>query len=320
MTAGRMMRVQAMRYEAEGVLTFELRPLQGGALAPAEAGAHIDLKLANGLLRSYSLCNAPGETHRYVVGVSRDTASRGGSRFMHEDLRPGEHIEVTGPRNHFSLDESAPHTVLVAGGIGITPLWAMAQRLQALGRPWALHYAARAATHAAFADALRALAPDAVHTHFDDECAGRLLDIRAIVAAAPPGAHFYCCGPVPMLRAFEDATAALPPARVHLEYFKAPEPPPPAADAVQGFEVELARSGRVLHVSPGRSILDEMLDAGIDVPYSCMEGICGSCEIRLLAGEADHRDMVLSDAQKKAGESIMVCCSGARSPRLVLDA
>lgn len=320
MTKAREMRVQAMRYEAEGVLSFELWPLEPRILPPVEAGAHIDLKLGNGLLRSYSLCNAPGETHRYVVGVALDPVSRGGSRYMHEQLRPGDRVEMVGPRNHFALNESVSHTVLVAGGIGITPLWAMAQRLQSLGRSWRLHYAARSATHAAFVEDLRQLAPHAVHTHFDDECGGRLLDIRAIAEAGPPGTHFYCCGPVPMLRAFEEATTHLPRDQMHLEYFKAPESPPAAADAAQSFEVELARTGRVLQVGPGRSILDEMLDVGIEVPYSCMEGICGSCEIKLLAGEADHRDMVLSDAQKKAGNSIMVCCSGARSHRLVLDA
>lgn len=317
MSSGRMMRVHALRYQAEGVTSFELRPLDG-ELPAVEAGAHVDLKLPNGMLRSYSLCNAPGETHRYVVGVGKDAHSRGGSRYMHEHLRPGDRLEVSGPRNHFALDESAPHSVLVSGGIGITPLWAMAQRLQTLGRSWTLHMAARSANSAAFRDELRSLAPHALKTHFDDECEGRLLDIRAIVANAPPGAHFYCCGPVPMLRAFEDATAALPPERVHLEYFKAPEAAP--APATDGFEVECVRSGKLLKVNAGRSILDEMLDAGVDVAYSCMEGVCGSCEIKLLAGEAEHRDMVLSEAQKKAGGSIMVCCSTARSARLVLDA
>jgi vanillate O-demethylase ferredoxin subunit len=239
---------------------------------------------------------------------------------MHEQIKPGDRLEVTGPRNHFALDETAAHSVLVAGGIGITPLWAMAQRLQATGGSWELHYAIRSMVNAAFVAQLRALAPDAVHMHADDECGGAVLDIGRIVAAAPASAHFYCCGPVPMLRAFEAATAALPRDLVHLEYFKAPEVPGPTAEAFSSFEVELARSGRVLQVGQGGSILDVLLDAGVDVAYSCMEGICGTCEVKLLSGQADHRDLVLSDAQKRSGESIIVCCSGARSPRLVLDA
>jgi len=309
-------RLHAIRLEAEGVLSFELRAAEG-RLPPFTAGAHVDVHLPNGLARSYSLCNPQEEDHRYVIGVSRDPASRGGSSHMHDHLKVGQTLRVSAPRNHFALDEAAPHSVLVAGGIGITPLWAMVQRLVALDRPWELHYAARSRRSAAFVDALRQLPASLrqrVHLRFDDEQDG-LLDLAAIRSHAPQGAHFYCCGPAPMMAAFQAALAGLPSGRIHLEHFKAAAP----VRTDGGFEVELARSGRVLAVGAGRSILDVVLDAGVDVPHSCMEGICGSCEVGLLAGDPDHRDMVLSESQRQANRSMLLCCSGALSSRLVLD-
>lgn len=315
----RLMRVEAIRFEAEGVLSFEL-VAPHDTLPPVEAGAHVDVRLPQGLSRSYSLCNPPGEVHRYVIGVARDPASRGGSAYLHDQLRVGQILEVSGPRNNFALDPSAGHSVLIAGGIGVTPIFAMMQSLAACGRTWELHYAARSRRGGAFAQAIMSLAgKNSVSLHFDEEHGGRPLNIAPIVDAAPAGAHFYCCGPTPMIKAFEAATASLPGEQVHVEYFKAAEPPveQPLSNR---FEVMLARSGRVLQVDEGRSILDTLLDAGVEVAYSCMEGVCGSCEIAVIEGEPDHRDMVLSNAQKKAGKSILVCCSRAKSPRLVLDA
>jgi vanillate O-demethylase ferredoxin subunit len=312
------MRVEAIRFEAEGVLSFELCALQG-TLAPAEAGAHVDLHLPGGHVRSYSLCNAPGETHRYVVGVARDPASRGGSAYLHEYVRPGQVIEVSGPRNNFAPDLGAPHSVLIAGGIGVTPLFAMVQGLVAAGRSWEMHYATRTRRVAAFVPALERLGVHGkLRLHFDDENAGRPLDLQSILAAAPAGSHLYCCGPGAMIDAFQAAAAALPAEQVHVEYFKAPAHS--SDDSVPGrFEVMLARSGRLLHVDEDRTILDTLLDAGVDVPFSCMEGICGSCEVAVIDGEPDHRDMVLSQADQTAGKTIMVCCSRAKSQRLVLD-
>ena len=313
------MRVDAIRFEAEGIHSIEL-VTPHDTLPPVEAGAHVDLHLPGGHLRSYSLCNAPGETHRWVVAVARDAASRGGSAWLHEYLRVGQVLDVSGPRNNFALDDSASHSVLIAGGIGVTPMYAMVQSLAAAGRSWELHYGARSRRAAAFVPALGALAPRGRAVfHFDEEHAGRPLDLAAIVKGAPPGAHFYCCGPGPMIDAYQLATAHLPPEQVHLEYFKAPAKA--AEDSVPGrFEVMLSRSGRVLHVDEDRTILDTLLDAGVDVPFSCMEGICGSCEIGVIEGTPDHRDMVLTPVQQKSGKTIIACCSRARSQRLVLDA
>ena len=311
------LRVRALSWEAEGVLGIELVPaLPTQLLPPAEAGAHIDLHLGNGQVRSYSLTNA-GERHRWCVAVHRDPASRGGSRWIHDALRPGAQMEVDGPRNHFRLDEQAPHSVLIAGGIGITPLLSMARRLTALRRPWALHYAARTRAQMAFADELRQLAEQAgavLDLRCDHE-GDRPLDLAGIVAGLPAQAHVYACGPAGLLDAFETATAALPRDCVHLERFANTQ----AAATDGGFSVRLARSGRSVAVAAGQSILDALIAAGVEPLHSCREGVCGTCETRVLRGTPDHRDMVLSDAEKAAGDRMMVCCSGSKTPELELD-
>lgn len=313
------LRVRALTWEAEGVLGVELVPLQPDTLLPAfGAGAHVDLHLPGNVQRSYSLLNTPGERGRYCIAVNLDAKSRGGSRWVHEALRPGAAITISAPRNNFVLDEQATRTVLIAGGIGITPILSMVRRLNALGQPWQLHYAARTRVQAAFVDTLRELAEAGtgqVEFCFDREPGGRMLDLGAIVAALPPDAHVYCCGPLGMLEAFEAATAGLDPARVHVEYFAAKE----AAATAGGFRVELRRSGRSVDVAPGQTILDSLIAIGIEPPWSCREGVCGTCETRVLEGIPDHRDLVLSAADHAKNDRMMVCCSGSKSPTLVLD-
>lgn len=314
----RRLRVQAATWEAEGIHSFELRDPGGAALPPFTAGAHIDLHLANGMVRSYSLTNPQDERHRYVVAVQKDRASRGGSTWVHDKLRLGDLVEVAGPRNNFPLAEDAPHSLFIAGGIGVTPLWCMIQRLVALGRPFTLYDCVRTRQEAAFIAPLEAAArrPGAIiHFNFDGEPGGKMLDIAAVVAAAPPEAHLYCCGPLPMLAAFEAATKDLPRERVHVEYFTAKEAP--AAEG--GFTVVLAKSGKSFVIAPGKTILETLTDAGLDVPSSCLEGVCGTCETRVLEGVPDHRDVVLTEAERKASKTMMICCSGSKSAKLVLD-
>jgi len=317
MDASLTLRLTAIRYEADGVLSFEFRDPTGASLAPFEPGAHIDVHLPNGLVRSYSLCNSSAETNRYVIAVARDAKSRGGSRVMHDTLRVGQNLKISQPRNHFPLNERAEKSVLIAGGIGITPMWCMLQRLEALQRDWKMIYAARGRTNAAFLGELLQMAqshPGRVHLHFDQEQG--LFDLEpAIASHVDKDTHVYCCGPVPMLQAFERLTAKLPPEQVHLEYFQAKDTPVTAG----GVQIELARSKKILTVSEGKTVLDAVLEAGIDVPFSCMEGICGSCEVAVLDGEPDHHDSVLSDQQKRSNKTMMLCCSGAKSSRLVLD-
>ncbi|UGY13307.1 PDR/VanB family oxidoreductase [Bradyrhizobium septentrionale] len=310
--------VKRIGYEAERINSYELIARAGGGLAPFTAGSHIDLHLPNGMIRSYSLVNDQRERQRYVIAVNRDGESRGGSNFVHDCIKAGDILRVSRPRNNFALHEEAEHSILIAGGIGITPLLSMIRRLEALGRRWELFYAARSRAAAAFLDEFTALRPDVhlnMHVDFDDERSGRVFDIPAIVRNAPARAHLYCCGPVPMLEAFEAATADRPAGHVHVEYFQAREAP--AAEG--GFDVRLARSNRTIAVEVGKTILDALLDAGMAVNYACAEGVCGTCETRVLEGIPDHRDQFLSEDEQAANKSIMICCSGAKSRTLVLD-
>ena len=305
------LRVRSATWEAQDILSYELRPAGGGELPAFTAGAHIDLTLPNGLIRSYSLVNDQSERHRYVIGVQKDRASRGGSSWVHANLRPGDLLTANGPRNNFSLNEAAEKSVLISGGIGITPIVSMVRRLNALKRDWTLFYCARTRAVAAFTELLQG----DVRFNFDGEPGGKVLDIAAVVAQWPAGTHFYCCGPLPMLAAFEAATAALPREQVHVEYFTAKEPPA----VTGGFTVVLAQSGQQFLVPPGKTILETLLDAGVEVPYSCMEGVCGTCETRVIEGVPDHRDLVLSEAEQAEGKTMMICCSGCKGDRLVLD-
>ncbi|MBC5781358.1 oxidoreductase [Ramlibacter sp. USB13] len=309
------LRIHAITHAAEGVLLFELRRPQAGELPAFTPGAHVDVHLAPGLVRSYSLVNSANERHRYVIGVKRDPASRGGSAWLHEQARAGQVIEVGAPRNNFALQEDAPCSVLLAGGIGITPLWSMVQRLEERGRPWELHYGNASRASAALLEELQAPhRAGRVHLSFADE-GGERLDIEGIVREAPAGAHFYCCGPAGMLQAFQAACRDIDPARVHFEAFG----PAEASARSGGFVVHLARSGRSVQVPAGQTILETLEACGIDVPYSCREGVCGACETRVLRGTPEHRDMLLSEAERAAGRTMMVCCSGSVGPELELD-
>jgi ferredoxin-NADP reductase len=307
-------RLTAIRYAARDTNLYEFRRTDGGALPDYAPGAHIDLHLPNGLLRNYSLVHARPEPGSYTVGIKRDPASRGGSRYIHDDLRVGTVLKISPPRNNFHLTEDAPLTVLFAGGIGITPIWCMAQRLEELGQPWLLHYACRSREDMAFQEQLAAL-PHA-RLHCDDEV-GQFLDMAALVAQVPADAHLYCCGPGPMLQAFEAATADRPHDRVHIEYFT----PKHDVTAVPkgGFTVELARSGVTFFIPEGRTILEVLLDEGIDVDYSCELGICGACEQRVISGIPDHHDSILSEEEQAENQRVMICCAGCKTDRLELD-
>lgn len=318
-TGTHKLRVDALRFEAPDILSLELVDPECAELPAFDAGAHVDLHLPSGLLRSYSIASSPSERSRYVLGVHRTPASRGGSSWIHESLRPGALVDVSDPLNNFALDETAEISVLIAGGIGITPMLSMAHQLSEAGKPWVLHYAVRDRALLAFGaelEQLGALPTGRVEVHVDAEHDGAVLDLDAVVARADDGAHLYCCGPTPMIEAFQRAAAGRDPGTVHVEYFSSDV----EADTSGGFEIVLQRSEKTIQVEPGCTILQAMLDAGVDVPYSCSEGICGTCETGVLEGVPEHRDMVLTDSEKAANDVIFVCCSGSRSPRLVLDA
>ncbi|MDB5732669.1 MAG: oxidoreductase [Variovorax sp.] len=312
--------VHSLRHEAPGVVSVELRPPGGASRFPAfEAGAHVDLHLPNGMVRSYSLINPATERHRYVVAVQEDRQSRGGSRYVHRQLRVGTTLPISAPRNHFRLHEDAPVSVLVAGGIGVTPLLAMLRRLVSLGRPVDFFYCARSRKEAAFAGEIEALAGAGVrlHWHFDDE-AGAPPDLMHWLRGRSAAAHFYGCGPAPMLAAFESACERLGYENAHVERFAA-APAPASPDNGESCLVELRRSGRTIAVAPGRSVLDALLDAGIAAEHSCREGLCGACETKVISGEVEHRDSILTKAEHAAGKSMMICVSRCVRGPLVLD-
>ena len=311
-------RIDVMAREAEDIVSLVLRPAEGGILPPFRTGAHIDLHLPNGLRRSYSLLNDEGDRECYVIAVQKDRNSRGGSAYIHDSLKVGDRLSIGAPRNDFPLVEDAAHIVLIAGGIGVTPLFAMARRLAILGKSWEFHYCARSRRSAAFLDEIVALCAAngrRFHGRFDDESDGKFIDLDTVVAAAPAGAHFYCCGPAPMLAAFGSATAAVARDRVHVEYFTAKEVP----DVSGGFVVELARSGRRFDIPAGKTILEVLIENRMTPKFQCMEGVCGECESRVLAGTPIHRDSYLTEEERASNKTMMICCSGCLGDKLVLD-
>lgn len=317
--------VHTVRYEAEGIISLELRPALGEvSFPPFEAGSHIDLHLPNGLVRSYSLLNPTTDRDRYVIGVLNDRNSRGGSHCVHQQLRVGMTLPISTPRNNFALHESATHSVLLAGGIGVTPMLSMLERLTALGRPVDFIYCARSRKEAAFVERVNALAADGairLTWHFDDE-QGEPPNLAALLTGRPSDTHFYCCGPGPMLNAFERACERLNYAHTHIERFAAApvnEQATPGSESMQGYRVELRRSEKILEVPAGMSLLDALLKAGVSHDYSCREGVCGSCEVKVIDGEVDHRDSVLTKSEREANKSMMACVSGCKRGMLVLD-
>lgn len=307
------MRLLAVRKAARNTNLYDFGTCDGSPLPAVAPGAHLDLHLPNGLVRQYSLVSALAREGKYTLGIKRDPGSRGGSSYIHEHLKAGDILTVGPVRNTFPLELDAVNSVFIAGGIGITPMWAMIEVLEARGAPWRLHYACRTRAEALFLDDLKD--DPRAELNFDDENGGRFLDLPAIIAAAPPGTHFYCCGPAPMLKAMEAASALIAPERVHVEYFSATQPVASAG----GFRVVLARSGAEFDVRAGQTILEALREQGYDAATSCEQGICGMCETPVLEGLPDHRDEILTDAERAAGDRMMICCSGCKSARLVLD-
>lgn len=301
---------------ATDVVAVELEPIGHAILPTAQAGAHIDLHLPNGLVRQYSLTNGPGESGCYRIGVKLVENSRGGSRFVNQDLAEGDQLDISEPRPSFPLRRDATRTVLVAGGIGVTPLLSMAQTLERRGLPVELHYFARSEDQLAFPE-LRLALGDLVQSHVGldpEETATRL---HQLIGQHHDASHLYICGPPPMLDAARAIAADLewPEDAVHFEYFGNAADP----DRSSTFELSLARSATTLTVGPGQSILDVLQEAGVAIASSCEQGACGTCVATVIDGEPDHQDVRLSAAEQAAGDRIMTCVSRSRSPRLVLD-
>ncbi|MDD3353822.1 PDR/VanB family oxidoreductase [Zoogloea sp.] len=311
-------RIARKAVEATDIVSLELAPLEGATLPPFSAGSHIDVEVKPGVIRQYSLCNDPTESHRYLIGVLRDPASRGGSVAVHDLLQEGQVLRISAPRNHFAL-VPAKRSILFAGGIGVTPILCMAERLAQSGADFEMHYCARAADRAAFVARIQASSfAGRVHFHFDDGPAEQKLDLAAVLDAAGADAHLYVCGPGGFIDFVTQGAAARQWSsdRVHFEYF-AGQKVDTSADGT--FEVKLASSGKCVSVPPSQTVVAALRQAGVEIEVSCEQGVCGTCLTRVLEGEVDHRDNYLTDEEKAANDQFLPCCSRARGTLLVLD-
>lgn len=304
--------------EAEGICRLTLTAPGGGPLPAWTAGAHVEVALPNGETRPYSLVDLDGTAENpqtWVLAVLREAESRGGSAYIHS-LKPGDNVRVSVPKNSFGLAKTPEPAMLIAGGIGITPILSMARSLRDQGHPYRLIYATRSATTMAFGAHLRDTHGPALSLHHDDTEGGPL-PLAPLMATAAPGTHVYICGPRAMIEAARAAASAagIAAAQVHVELFESAAPQ--LGD--QPFEVELASTGQVFTIPPGKTIIDVLEAEGIDLMYDCQRGDCGICQTDVLDGTPDHRDVVLTEAEKAAGNIMQICVSRAVSPRLKLD-
>lgn len=311
--------IRSVATEADGIVSIELVDPEGRDLEPFTAGAHIDVHVADGVVRQYSLCNDPAERHRYVVAVLNDPLSRGGSRTLHQTARSGGRLTVSTPRNHFKLSDTATRHLLLAGGIGVTPMMAMVAALEAMGADWRMHYCTRGPEKTAFLDRLRPLTEDGkVSFHHDGGDPSRGLDLRSTLQDYQPGTHLYYCGPTGFMAAAAQAAAHWPPEAVHFEFFAAPTDRPVAQGRVNApFQIKIASTGDVFDVPADRTIIQVLRENGFAVDTSCEDGFCGTCMTKYVAGEPEHRDSVLADDDHK--DFVLICCARSKTPMLVLD-
>jgi ferredoxin-NADP reductase len=299
---------------ADGVIRLALRHPGGQPLPVWEPGGHLDLVLTRELTRQYSLCGDPQDSSMFQVAVLREESGRGGSRYIHDTLAEGQQVHVRGPRNHFPLVE-AKRFLFIAGGIGITPILPMIAQVAASEAEWKLVYGGRKRSAMAFRGEIEQRYPEQIDICPEDECG--LLDLPRLLAEPDEDTAVYCCGPEALLSAVEQHCTHWPSGALHVERFA---PKADADDAPRAvFQVELAKTGTVLEIPEGRSILDVIEESGVQVLSSCQEGTCGTCETTVLSGKPDHRDSVLTDEEKETGDTMMICVSRSCSPRLVLD-
>ncbi|MEO8856228.1 MAG: PDR/VanB family oxidoreductase [Burkholderiaceae bacterium] len=312
-------RVARITQEALDIRSFELVSADGQTLPGFSAGSHLDVETPDGITRQYSLCNNPTESHRYLIGVLKDPTTRGGSKAMHEKVNEGDVLRIGAPKNHFALVHGAKRALLLAGGIGVTPILCMAERLSIAAADFEMHYCARERERMAFHDRIQASAFAArVHMHFDNGAAQQKFDIGATLATPEPGTHVYVCGPKGFMDAVLGAARAggWPEEQLHYEFFSA-EPLKLEDDG--SFQVKLASSGKIVTIPKDVTITDALADAGVYIPTSCEQGVCGTCMTRVLEGTPDHRDLFLMPDEQEKNDQFTPCCSRSKSPLLVLD-
>ena len=315
-------KVTSVIKETDDISTFELVSTDGKDLPAFSAGSHIDVHVPSdppGIIRQYSLCNDPSETHRYVIGVLKDPNSRGGSVAIHERVKEGDELLISAPRNHFALKEDATHSLLLGGGIGVTPIICMAERLSTISKPFEMHYCTREPERTAFSERIQqASYANNVNHHYDSGDKAQLLDIPALLASPKAGTQLYVCGP----KGFMDAVLSTarekgwPEEQLNYEFFSADVGP---SDSDESFEVVIQSTGKVIKVAQDESVVDALEAEGIELPISCEQGVCGTCITNVLEGEIDHKDMYLTVEEQASNKVFMPCCSRAKSARLVLD-
>lgn len=312
-------RVARKTTEALDICTFELVDVNGGPLPAFAAGSHVDVQLPGSITRQYSLCNDPKETHRYLIGVLRDPASRGGSQAMHEQVEVGQVLQISAPKNHFPLAHDAKRSLLLAGGIGVTPILCMAERLAITGADFEMHYCTRAAERTAFRERIAGSSfASKVQFHFDAGAPEQKLDLAALLAQPQAGQHLYVCGP----KGFMDAVLntarekGWPESQLHYEFFGAEVA---KSDSDASFEIKLASSGRIIMVPKDQTVTKALAEAGVEILMSCEQGVCGTCLTRVLEGVPDHKDSYLTPEEQAANDQFLPCCSRAKTPQLVLD-
>lgn len=314
----RRVRIARKTIEALDIFSFELVDPDGNSLPPFSAGSHIDVQVGNDKVRQYSLCNDPSETHRYLIAVLREANSRGGSVAMHA-FEEGQLLEISDPRCHFMLEHDMGHSLLFGGGIGVTPILCMAERLSNIGASFEMHYCTRSPNRTAFAERIRNSAfADCVRFHHDDGPESQKLDVQTILVTAPTDTHLYICGPTGFIDWVLSNAREIgwPENRLHREYFAAV----PFDTSHDGsFEIQVASTGAVIRVAADQSVVSALANVGIEVPMSCEQGVCGTCLTRVLEGTPLHRDMYLTPEEQAKCDLFTPCCSRASSARLVLD-
>ena len=312
-------RVARKATEALDIVTLELVATDGSALPAFGAGAHIDVQLPGGITRQYSLCNDPKETHRYLVGVLRDPASRGGSQAVHDLVKEGDVLQISTPKNHFPLVHDAKKSLLLGGGIGITPILCMAERLANTGAAFEMHYATRSPERTAFRERIATSSfADKVAFHFDDGAPEQKLDLAKLLVKPEAGTHLYVCGPKGFMDAVLNTARAQgwPEDQLHYEFFGATVE---KSDSDASFEVKLASSGRIVMVPKDKTVTQALAEAGVEIMMSCEQGVCGTCLTRVLEGVPDHKDSYLTPEEQAANDQFLPCCSRSKTPQLVLD-
>lgn len=306
--------ISSTRRQADGVLSLDLRAVDGASLPDWTPGAHIEIELAEGIVRHYSLCGDPNDDQLWRIAVLREPASRGGSKLIHENIRPGHVVSARGPRNNFTLVDSDRY-LFIAGGIGITPILPMVHEVAKRGKPWSLVYGGRKLESMAFVDELGEISGGDLHVMPEDEYG--LLDLDRFIGAPRAHTAVYCCGPGPLIDAVEQRCSSWPAGALHLERFTPKNVSSRCGDGE--FDVQLARSGKCLRVPADRTLLEVLEEAGFEIDNSCRAGICGTCELGVADGIPEHNDDILSDAERDSNQVILPCVSRSKSAVLVVD-